>query len=105
MRLLVVLDHFDHVSGGYEPQLRAAFDATCQTHDIDLVLLAGGPFDDPNPVGAAHTRVYELLDRTSADGVILLSSGLSAYTGVEPMLELCERLGDLPISSVGSALP
>jgi DNA-binding LacI/PurR family transcriptional regulator/signal transduction histidine kinase/ActR/RegA family two-component response regulator len=105
MRLLVVLDHFDHVSGGYEPQLRAAFEATCQTHDIDLVLLAGGPFEDPNPVGAAHTRVYELLDHTSADGVILLSSGLSAYTGIERVLEFCERLGDVPVASIGSALP
>jgi len=104
-RLLVVLDHFDHVSGGYEPQLRAAFEATCQTHDIDLVLLAGGPFDDPNPVGAAHTRVYELLDHTSADGVILLSSGLSAYTGAERILAFRERLGDLPVTSIGWALP
>jgi DNA-binding LacI/PurR family transcriptional regulator/signal transduction histidine kinase/ActR/RegA family two-component response regulator len=105
MRLLVVLDHFDHVSGGYEPQLRAAFEATCQAHDLDLVLLAGGPFDDPDPVGAAHTRVYELLDRGSADGVILLSSGLSAFTGVERVLEFCERLGKVPLVSVGSALP
>lgn len=105
MRLLVVLDHFDHVSGGYEPQLRAAFDVTCQAHDLDLILLAGGPFDDPNPVGAAHTRVYELLDRGSADGVILLSSGLSAYTGVERLLAFRERLGNIPVASVGSALP
>jgi phosphoserine phosphatase RsbU/P len=104
-RLLVVLDHFDHVSGGYEPQLRAAFDAQCQANDLDLILLVGGPFDDPNPVGAAHTRVYELLDRTSADGVILLASGLSAYAGPERVLAFRGQLGNIAVCSVGSELP
>lgn len=104
-RLLVVVDHFDHVSGGYEPQLRAAFSASCQKHDLDLVLLVGGPFDDPNPVGAAHTRVYDLLERTSADGVVLLASGLTAYSGLEPLLVLGERLRGVPLCAIGCAVP
>jgi DNA-binding LacI/PurR family transcriptional regulator/signal transduction histidine kinase/CheY-like chemotaxis protein len=104
-RLLVVVDHFDHVSGGYEAQLRAAFEATCQKYDFDLLLLVGGAFDDPNPVGAAHTRVYELLNQTSADGVILLASGLSAYTGPERLMALRRALGNMAVSSVGTELP
>ena len=80
-RLLVIVDHFDHVSGGYEAQLRSAFEGSCQKHDLDLLLIVGGAFDDPNPVGAAHARIYELLNQTSADGAILLASGLSAYSG------------------------
>ena len=104
-RLLVLLDHIDHVTGGYEPQLRAAFEAMCQKHDLDLVLLVGGAPDNPNPVGAAHARVYELLDATSADGVILLAAGLAAYSGVERLAEMHQKLGKLPICAIGSAVP
>ncbi|HEX5099218.1 MAG TPA: substrate-binding domain-containing protein, partial [Polyangiaceae bacterium] len=104
-RLLVLLDHIDHVSGGYEPQLRAAFEAMCQKHDLDLVLLVGGAPDNPNPVGAAHARVYELLNETSADGVILLAAGLSAYSGVERLAEMSRQLGKLPICAIGCAVP
>jgi DNA-binding LacI/PurR family transcriptional regulator/C4-dicarboxylate-specific signal transduction histidine kinase/ActR/RegA family two-component response regulator len=104
-RLLVVVDHIDHVSGGYEPQLRAAFDSCCQKHDLDLVLLVGSALEDPNPVGAAHSRVYELLDRTSADGVIIMASGLTAYTGAERLPGLHAQLGGIPVCSVGCAVP
>jgi len=104
-RLLVVVDHLDHVSGGYEPQLRAVFDRTCQKHDMELVVLAGGPLDGPNPVAAAHSRVYELLNQTSASGVILLGSGISAYTGPERLLSFREALGPIPMCAVGCAVP
>ncbi len=104
-RLLVVLDHIDHVTGGYEPQLRAAFDASCQAHDLELVLLVGGPFDNPNPIGAAHSRIYELLDARSADGVILLASGLTAYTGPDRLQAFCEQLGGVALCSIGCVVP
>ncbi|HEV8548180.1 MAG TPA: substrate-binding domain-containing protein [Polyangiaceae bacterium] len=103
-RLLVLLDHLDHVSGGYEPQLRVAFEAMCQKHDLDLALLVGGALADPNSVGAAHARIYELLDEASADGVIFLSSALSAFTGPESLAELRQRFGKLPVCSIGSVV-
>jgi DNA-binding LacI/PurR family transcriptional regulator/signal transduction histidine kinase/ActR/RegA family two-component response regulator len=104
-RLLVIVDHFDHVSGGYEAQLRSAFEATCQKNDLDLLLIVGGAFEDPNPVGAAHTRLYELLNETSGDAAILLASGLSAYTGPERLVALRAALGDMAVCSVGAELP
>ena len=104
-RLLVLLDHIDHVSGGYEPQLRSAFEAMCQQHDLDLALLVGGALDDPNPVGASHARVYELLDETSADAVILLASGLSTHSGPERLAEFRARLGKVPVCSIGCVVP
>jgi DNA-binding LacI/PurR family transcriptional regulator/signal transduction histidine kinase/ActR/RegA family two-component response regulator len=104
-RLLVIVDHFDHVSGGYEAQLRSAFEATCQKHDLDLLLLVGGAFDDPNPVGAAHTRIYELLNESSAHGAVLLSSGLTAYTGPERLGALRAALGSMAVASIGHVLP
>jgi DNA-binding LacI/PurR family transcriptional regulator/signal transduction histidine kinase/CheY-like chemotaxis protein len=103
-RLLVLLDHIDHVTGGYEPQLRAAFEAMCRKHQLDLVLLVGGAPDNPNSVGAAHARVYELLDETSADGVILLAAGLSVHSGAEGLSRLQERLGKVPACAIGCAI-
>jgi DNA-binding LacI/PurR family transcriptional regulator/C4-dicarboxylate-specific signal transduction histidine kinase/ActR/RegA family two-component response regulator len=104
-RLLVLLDHIDHVSGGYEPQLRTAFEAMCQQHDLDLALLVGGSFDDPNPVGASHARIYELLDETSADGIIILASGLITHSGPERLEELKAKLAKVPLCSVGCVVP
>jgi phosphoserine phosphatase RsbU/P len=104
-RVLVLSDHIDHVSGGYEPQLRAAFDASCRRYDYDLTIVVGRAFDHPEPVHAAQNGIYRLLETASADGVIFLSAALAAFGGIESITRLRERLGPLPMCSVGALVP
>ena len=104
-RIVVLIDHIDHVSGGYEPQLRAGVDASCRARDFELLIVVGRPFDHPDPVSRIHNGIYELLDKNSADGVIFLSASLSAYTGPERIASFRERFGALPVCSVGVEVP
>jgi DNA-binding LacI/PurR family transcriptional regulator/signal transduction histidine kinase len=104
-RIAVLIDNIDHVSGGYEPQLRAAFDASCRERDIDLVIVVGRAFDHPESATAAQNHVYELLDRTSCDGVIFLSSGLAAFTGPERIAGVHTRLSPRAACSIGMEVP
>jgi DNA-binding LacI/PurR family transcriptional regulator/signal transduction histidine kinase len=104
-RIAVLIDNIDHVAGGYEPRLRAAFDATCREHDIELVIVVGRGLEEPEPASAAQNRVYDLLHSTSADGVIFMSAGLAAYCGPERLGALHARLSPRASCSVGLFVP
>jgi sigma-B regulation protein RsbU (phosphoserine phosphatase) len=104
-RIVVLIDYIDHVSGGYEAQLRAGVDSNCRARDFELLIVVGRPFDHPDPVSRIHNGIYELLDEYSADGVIFLSAGLSAYGGPERLLAFRERFGAVPVCSVGVEVP
>jgi DNA-binding LacI/PurR family transcriptional regulator/signal transduction histidine kinase/ActR/RegA family two-component response regulator len=104
-RIVVLIDYIDHVSGGYEPQLRAGVDASCRARGFELLIVVGRPFDHPDPVSRIHNGIYELLDEYSADGVIFLSASLAAYTGPERIAAFRERLGSVPVCSVGAEVP
>jgi hypothetical protein len=104
-RIAVLIDNIDHVSGGYEPQLRAAFDTSCRERDIDLVIVVGRAFDHPESSAAAQNQLYELIDRTTADGVIFLASGLAAFTGPQRIAAVHERLSPRAACSIGLAVP
>jgi DNA-binding LacI/PurR family transcriptional regulator/signal transduction histidine kinase len=101
-RILVLSDHIDHVSGGYEPQLRAAFDTSCRRHELDLAIVVGRAFNHPEPAHAAQNAIYELLGAGSGDGVIFLSAALAAYSGTESIANFRQRFGALPMCSVGA---
>lgn len=104
-RIAVLIDNIDHVAGGYEPRLRAAFDATCREHDIELVIIVGRGLDEPEPASAAQNRVYDLLHGTSADGVIFMAAGLAAYCGPERIGALHARLSPRAACSIGLFVP
>jgi DNA-binding LacI/PurR family transcriptional regulator/signal transduction histidine kinase len=104
-RIAVLIDNIDHVAGGYEPRLRAAFDATCREHDVELVVIVGRALDEPEPAGGAQNRVYDLLEGTSADGVIFMSAGLAAYCGPSRIGALHARLAPRAACSIGLSVP
>jgi len=104
-RIAVLLDNIDHVSGGYEPQFRAAFDSACRDRDIDLLVVVGRAFDHPNPATAAQNRVYDLLDASSADGVIFVSAGLLSFSGPERIARVHARLAPRAACSIGVSVP
>jgi len=104
-RIAVILDNIDHLSGGYEPQLRAAFDSSCRDRDIDLMVVVGRALDHPLPSTVAQNRLYDLLDASSADGVIFVSSGLLSFSGPERIVRMHERLSPRAACSIGVEVP
>lgn len=49
--------------------------------------------------------VFDLIDKTILDGIVIFGSSLSSRIGLQQMMELCERLKPLPIVSIGSSYP
>ena len=101
----MLLDHLNSFSGGYEAQLRDAIHGRCREAGHHLLLVYGGPAEAPQPPDAADNAIYALLRPDSADGVIVVSSLLSTYSGPSGVVRLAERLAHPVMCSIGIALP
>jgi DNA-binding LacI/PurR family transcriptional regulator/signal transduction histidine kinase/ActR/RegA family two-component response regulator len=100
----VLIDYIDHLTRGYEFELREAFDAGCRRLDLNLVMLSGRALEHPDPCTAAHNLVYEVVGPALVDGVILVSAGLANHAGIAAVARLADRYRELPICSFGVTL-
>ncbi|HEY5089190.1 MAG TPA: substrate-binding domain-containing protein, partial [Polyangia bacterium] len=105
LRVAVLLDHLNSFSGGYEAQLRDAIHAKCREAGHHLLLIYGGPGEARQPLDAADNAIYELLRPDSVDGIIVVSSLLSAYGGPSGVARLVERFAHATMCSIGIELP
>jgi DNA-binding LacI/PurR family transcriptional regulator/signal transduction histidine kinase/ActR/RegA family two-component response regulator len=104
-RIAMLFDHLNSFSGGYEAQLRDAIHAKCRETGHHLLLVYGGPAEAPQAPDAADNAIYALLRPDSADGVIVVSSLLSTYSGPSGVARLVERLAHPTMCSIGIELP
>jgi DNA-binding LacI/PurR family transcriptional regulator/signal transduction histidine kinase/ActR/RegA family two-component response regulator len=101
----MLLDHLNSFGGGYEAQLRDAIHGKCRDAGHHLLLVYGGPAEAPQPPDAADNAIYALLRPDSADGVIVVSSLLSTYSGPSGVVRLAQRLAHPAMCSIGIELP
>jgi DNA-binding LacI/PurR family transcriptional regulator/signal transduction histidine kinase/ActR/RegA family two-component response regulator len=101
----VLSDYMTFFGGGYEGQVRDAFDQKCRELDLDLLMVFGRALDDPNPGSACHNEMFELMHPERVDGVVILSSSLGSHGGVPSIRRLVERLPPMPIVSFGVVVP
>ena len=101
----MLLDHLNSFSGGYEAQLRDAVHAKCREAGHHLLLVYGGPAEAPQPPDAADNAIHALLRPDSVDGVIVVSSLLSTYSGPSGVVRLARRLAHPAMCSIGIELP
>ena len=69
------------------------------------MLVYGGPVEAPQPLDAADNAIYDLLRPDSVDGLIVVSSLLSTYSGPSGVARLVERFAGATMCSVGIDLP
>jgi len=97
--IAVLTDYLDHLAGGYESQLRRGFEHACRARDLNLLLVVGRSLGD-----TPHDRIYELVRESSADALVLMSSGLGARHGLGAVESMAKTTG-LPLASLGERLP
>lgn len=97
----LLIDYIDHLSRGYESELREALDANCRRLDVNLVVVAGRPLEHSDPWSAAYNAVYELIGPESVDGVLLAAGGLGSQAGMPAVRRLAERFSGIPVCSLG----
>lgn len=103
--LFVLTDYMDRTRDGYEATLRRAFERRCLELGIRLVVVVGAALVSEKGVHEPFTKIFDYVGPDAADGVILMSSGLSAQTGGHALLRLVERMGGIPVCSLGQPIP
>jgi DNA-binding LacI/PurR family transcriptional regulator/signal transduction histidine kinase/ActR/RegA family two-component response regulator len=102
--IALLVDYIDHLSRGYGLELREAFEAACSARDVNLVWVAGRPFNALDPSVRAQNTVYDMVGARSVDGMILATAGLAALTGVSAVETFARRLSGIPVCSFGVEL-
>ncbi|MBN2576291.1 MAG: substrate-binding domain-containing protein [Deltaproteobacteria bacterium] len=105
LTIAALVDNANFFEGCYEASLREALDAKCRQEGHNLLLLYGGPLDAPGQIGATDNAIFRTLRPDSFDGIIVVSSMLSAFCGADPVARLVESYRPAALCSIGLALP
>jgi DNA-binding LacI/PurR family transcriptional regulator/serine phosphatase RsbU (regulator of sigma subunit) len=95
----------DSLRKTYQTTLLAGISEVAYRRDVDIVVFAGGVLGAPRSDGINRNFVFDLCDKRSLDGVIILGGALGNFLGPSAVAELCARLAPLPIASIAIAPP
>ncbi len=93
----------DAIEDDYQAGIvRGAASASQHAH-LELVCLAGGVVGDPGKdQRCLRNFLYDLIDLSSFDGVLLLGGSLGAQLGMPALSEWIRRFASLPVVSLGA---
>lgn len=101
----LLVDYIDPLWHGYESALRRALGLACSKRNLNLMIVAGRPFQAPEQTGAARNSVYALMHPDCVDGLILVAGALARYCDIEGLRRICQDYRPLPICSAGVCVP
>jgi len=99
--IAVLMDYMTQFVGSYEAQFRDAFHLKCREYDLNLLLVYGGMVDQPYFGTEASVGMFDLVQPTNVDGVVLISSSIGSQCGVERLRQFAEKYHAMPACSVG----
>lgn len=105
LTIAVLLDHLNFFGRGYEGQLRDALHTRCRRVGHNLLFLYGGALDAPNPQEAADNAIFRLPSPGDFDGIVVMSTLLSAFCGPAGVGQLIHRLQPAHLCSLGASYP
>jgi DNA-binding LacI/PurR family transcriptional regulator/signal transduction histidine kinase/ActR/RegA family two-component response regulator len=97
--IAVLTNYLDHLGGGYEAELRRGYERAAAAHDVNLLLVVGRSIGE-----TPHDKIYDLIRKTSADALVLLTLGLERRKGLAAV-ETVARATGLPFCSLGERIP
>ena len=86
----------DSVVDGYQRILFDSISRTARDNGANLIAFTGGRLPSP---------LYDLVDATNVDAVIVVSATVAHQVGAAGVAKFCERFAGLPICSVGTEVP
>jgi DNA-binding LacI/PurR family transcriptional regulator len=91
-----------YMNNEYEWAIWRGVRAAVEERGGSVVGFAGSSIGNPNPEHHARCVVFDLIDRSSFDGILCVSSVVGHHAGVRRTEAWLERWG-LPVSSIGPA--
>jgi len=95
----------DSLRKTYQTTLLAGIAEVAFRRNVDIVVFAGGVLGAPRSDGINRNFVFDLCNKRSLDGAILLGGALGNFLGPASVAELCKRLAPLPLASIAVAPP
>jgi len=95
----------DSLRNSYQTTVVAGMSDVAARRNVDLAVFAGGVLGAPGNAGVNRNFLFELCDRASFDGAIVLGGALGNELGPDAVAEICARLAPLPIVSLAIGLP
>ncbi|HYP99716.1 MAG TPA: substrate-binding domain-containing protein [Polyangiaceae bacterium] len=92
-------------TGTYDAQIRNAFQEKCRELDLNLLTVYAGALGDPRLWSVDENSVFDLMHPDCVDGLILISSCLASLFGLESVHHLAHLHRNLPLCSIGLAIP
>lgn len=99
LRLLSNLDE------GYQTTLWKGVVDEARKRDINLITFVGGELESPNRDESIKNIIYDQVDHTCIDGLIVISSTLSSRINDDKMLDFLDRYKGIPLVSTGLQIP
>jgi DNA-binding LacI/PurR family transcriptional regulator len=95
----------DSLRKTYQTTLLAGISEVAYQRDVDIVVFAGGVLCAPRSDGITRNFVFDLCDKRSLDGVIILGGALGNFLGPTSVADVCARLAPLPVASIAISPP
>src|SRR5206468_11900490 len=78
----------DSLRKTYQTTLLAGISEVAYRKDVDIVVFAGGVLGAPRSDGINRNFIFDLCDKRSLDGVIILGGALGNYLGPSSVADL-----------------
>jgi len=98
LRLLTNLDE------GYQTTLWKGIADEARGREVNLITFVGGEIDSPNREESIKNIIYDQIDHSCIDGLIVISSTLSSRISLDEMLRFLDRYKGIPLVSTGLQL-
>jgi len=80
-------------------------EAYAKKHDIDLMFFCGSPFEAPQSDVSHYNSIYNLVNTSKLDGLIIATSSLGNYIGKTRLEKYINRYANIPTVSISFEYP
>ncbi len=100
--IAVMSDYISFLTEGYEGRVRQALRRAAGKAGVRLRFYYGHAYDPRDVTARAHNFIFELVEPSQVDGVIILSPVLAGAMGEQVLSGFIERYRHLPCCSLGT---
>lgn len=94
----------NQLDGRYQPPIWYGVADACEKADANCVIFAGKALASPYIDEWRHNLVYELVNPSRLDGLVIASGNLANFVGHEAFSRFIKPLSGIPIVSIGLSL-
>lgn len=93
------------LDGNYQAFLWHAVKKAVEKFDVNLIIYEGRTLNCKYDADKQHHIIYDFVDKERVDGLIITTSTISSYIGIDESIAFCKKYSDIPCISLGIVVP